>query len=327
MRSKLLILTLISLTAATVLSGCSLLKKRVEKTEKVEYKISASGRTSISVENVSGKINVRSTTDTLGYITINAIKTAEVRQDEQDKPIDNITILIDTNGSEVKIETETRNNSGFFKKSKGAEVDYDIRVPANLNVRVENVNGKILISGVRNDVIAETVNGSIDVNGSRGKLELTSVNGTVTCNVDSLTKGVNVDVVNGSVKIGGLKYVDADVNASTVNGKVKVKDLSFTNIISEKKNLSGTLGKGGSQIRVSTVNGTVSLDASKFVFKKDGHIEFKFDFDDKDDKEELKELERILEEEFDDSKTETDKDIDTMNLPELPKNADSLKKK
>jgi hypothetical protein len=108
-----------------------------------------------------------------------------------------------------------------------------------------------------------------------------------------------------------------------VNGKVKFKDLSFTNIISERKSLSGTLGKGGNPIHVSTVNGTVSFDANKFVSKKDDHIEFKIDFDD-DDNEELERLGKILEDEFGDPKTE--KNIDTVK-PELPGNADSLRKK
>ncbi len=324
MRSKLIIMTLIFMTAAFGLSGCSLLKKRVEKTEKVEYTISSYGKTSFSIGNVSGKINIRNTNDTLGFITINAVKTADVKYDEQDKPIENIEILIDSSGSEIKIETEIRNNSGLFKRSRGAEVDYDVKVPANMNVKVENTNGTIVITGLKNDVIAETVNGSVNVHGSRGKLDITSVNGTVTCNVDSITKGINVDVVNGSVKIGGLRYVDADVNASTVNGKVKFKDLSFTNINSERKSLSGTLGKGGNSIQVSTVNGTVSFDANKFVPKKDNHIELNFDFDD-DDEVELKRLERILEDEFNDSNRDINRD--TMKQPELPKNADSLRKK
>ena len=44
-------------------------------------------------------------------------------------------------------------------------------------------------------------------------------------------------MVNGNVKIGGLRNVNADVNASTVNGKVKSKDLTFVNISSEKEDL------------------------------------------------------------------------------------------
>jgi Putative adhesin len=317
MRSK------ITLTAALVFSGCSLLKKRVEKTEKSEYRISTSGRTSISIENVSGKINVRNTADTLGFITITAVKSAEVKYDEQDKPIENIEILIDTSGSEVKIETEIRNNSGIFKKGKGGEVDYDIRVPANLVVKVENINGTITVTGVKNDVFAETVHGTISVFGSSGKLELTSVNGNINCNIDSVTKGVNVDVVNGNVKIGGLKFADAEVNASTVNGKVKVKDLNLTNIVSEKKYITGTLGKGGSPIQVSAVNGNITFDASKLISKKDDHFEFKIDFD--DDEEELKKLEKILDDEFNDSKPRIE--LDTMKNPDVPGNADSLKKK
>ena len=310
MKTKYIILLIIAGFLTLSLNGCSLLRKRVEKTEKIEYKINGKNKTEIYVDNTTGKINVSRSADTLGMITIEAVKTADVKVDELDKPIEDVTIKLDTTGDEVKIETEVRSSHRIFRKNQGGKVDYDIRVPANLKVNVHNINGAITITRIDNDINAETVNGSINVSGCPGIVNVNGVNGKVTCNIDSLTGGITVDVINGSVNIGGLRYVNANVDASTVNGKVKFKDLTFSNINSEKKSLTGTLGKGGSMIRISAVNGSINFDANRIVSKKDDDFEIKIDFDDDDDP--IKIIEREPNE---------PKHIDSMNIPVQPRNA------
>lgn len=283
MKTKIILTVIFGAVLLTALQGCSLLKKRVSKTEKVEYKVDGTGKTSISVDNTNGRINVSRSKDTLGVITIKAEKTAYVKYDEQDEPIRNVEVNIDSSGNELKIETEITSEGGLFRKHRSAKVNYDIEIPANLNVKVETVNGTITLSRIDNEVIAHTVNGSINVYSCPGELNLESVNGKVTCNVDSLTNGINVNVVNGTVKIGGLKNVNADVEASTVNGRVKFYNLNFSDLVSEKKNLKGKLGTGGSRINISAINGSVTFDADKFVSKKinsDDDFEIKIDIDD-----------------------------------------------
>lgn len=316
MKSKYIILLIIAGFLSLSLNGCSLLRKRVEKTEKVEYKINGRNKTSIYVDNTSGKINVIRSADTLGMITIEAVKSAYVRVDDLEKPIEDVNVKIDTSGSEVRIETEVKSSHGLFRKNNGAEVDYDIKVPANLKVNVENVNGTITVTRIDNDINAKTVNGSINIFGCPGIVTVNGVNGKVTCNIDSLTGGISVDVVNGSVNIGGLKNVDANVDASTVNGKVNFRDLPFANINSDKKSLTGTLGKGGNLIRVSTVNGSIKFDANRVAPKKDGDFELKIDFD--DDEDPIKIIEKEPRE---------PRHIDSIDIPVQPRNADSLKKK
>jgi hypothetical protein len=252
----------------------------------------------------------------LGIITIEAVKTANVKVDDLDKPIEDVIIKIDSTGNEIKIETEVKSTQGLFRKNHGAEVDYDIKVPANLKVNVENVNGSITITRIDNDINAETVNGSINISGCPGIVVVDGVNGKVTCNLDSLTGGISVEVVNGSVNIGGLKNVNANVDASTVHGKVNFRDLPFANINSEKRSMTGTLGKGGNMIRVSTVNGSIKFDANKIISKKEGDFEIKIDFD--DDEDPIKIIEKEPNE---------PKHIDSLNIPVQPRNADTLKKK
>lgn len=263
------------------LNGCSLLKKRVEKKENVKYTLNGNDKTSIHIDNINGRINVTNSSDTNGVIKIEAEIIADVKHDEQDKPIDNVKIKIDSAGNDIKIETEINNtSSGMFRKNNNAVVNYDIKIPANMKVYTETVNGSITIARINNDIKVETVNGKINVLNCPGKIDIEGVNGSVICNVDSVTAGINISVTNGDIKVGGLKNVNADVSASTIHGKVTIKELEFSELNNERKSVSGILGKGGSQIKIDAVNGRITLDASKYLPKKDDSFEFKIDFDD-----------------------------------------------
>lgn len=263
------------------LNGCSLLKKRVEKKENVKYTLNGNDKTSIHIDNINGRINVTNSSDTNGVIKIEAEIIADVKHDEQDKPIDNVKIKIDSAGNDIKIETEINNtSSGMFRKNNNAVVNYDIKIPANMKVYTETVNGSITIARINNDIKVETVNGKINVLNCPGKIDIEGVNGSVICNVDSVTAGINISVTNGDIKVGGLKNVNADVSASTIHGIVTIKELEFSELNNERKSVSGILGKGGSQIKIDAVNGRITLDASKYLPKKDDSFEFKIDFDD-----------------------------------------------
>ena len=321
MKSKYIITLIIAAIIASGLSGCSLLRKRVEKTEKVEYKLSASNKTRLLLECPNGDIKITKSDDSLHYVEIEAEKSMDVKQDEMDKLIENITIDIDTSGSEIKIDTEIRNTKGWFKKTKSGRVDYNIKVPAGINISIDNVNGDITIVRIDNDIRIETVNSSINLNKCSGKIIIDGVNGGVHANFDS-TKGMNIELVNGIVKLGGLKDISADVDASTVNGKIKFNNLQFENLMSEKKSLNGTLGKGGHDIKISTTNGNITFDANDISYKKDIDINLKFDFS---DDEHIKVTEKEGDDDDDDKSDKNrdgktiDKKSDTNKVPEIPK--------
>lgn len=282
MKTKYIILTIILGLTVTAFNGCSYLKKRVEKTEKEEYKLNASNKTRITIDDSNGKIKITKTNDTLGIVTINAEKSFEVRYDEQDKPIENVKINIDTTGSEIIVKTEIKRDNGLFRNNRGGEVNYNIKIPANMNVSIDNTNGDILLTGLSGNIDIQTVNSSISFAHCSGMIKVEGVNGGVYANIDS-TRGVNIELVNGTVKLGGLKNLSADVNAQTVNGRIRYSNLELTDVVAEKKTLTGKINNGGNMISVSTVNGNVTFDAQQISYKKENNFKFKLDFDDDGD--------------------------------------------
>ncbi len=280
--------TKIILIAAFVLSvgfgGCDLLRKKVEKQEETSYKFSSVTVKKIVVDNTNGDIEIMRSNDSTG-ITVKAIKEGKVKYSERDKPLENISVIVDSSNGVVSFKTEIKKSMGVFKKSDGGSVEFEIRVPKNVEVELSTTNGDISMMNVPNAAKLNTVNGEILFANAYGVYEATSVNGSIVGNIDS-TKGIELKTTNGSIKLGNMKNVSCEVNASNVNGSIKYKDIEFRNLSSGKHSLSGTLNNGGAKIDVTTTNGSIRFQPAPFKVDRHRHgdFEFRFDFDDEDEK-------------------------------------------
>lgn len=287
MRTKTILLSVLAVFTLTAVSGCQYLKKRVQKTEKSEFKLTSAGKTRVEIENTDGDVNVITTDDTLGTITIIAEKTDRVRVSEQDNPLDGIKINIDSSGNIIKIDTEVKHFQTFFGGRSHAHVDLIIKIPAKLQVYVTITNGKIVADNLQSESKLENVNGSIYVKNCSGMLNLETVNGSIKANVDS-TSGITAETVNGSISIGNLKYVNAEIDASSSHGKVKFENLNFSSSSTDKKSLTGRLGDGKNQIKLSTVNGSIKLDGNYISVNTKEQMDFDFRWEFDDDEEPIK---------------------------------------
>ena len=86
------------------------------------------------------------------------------------------------------------------------------------------------------------------------------MNGSITASFgESSWDGVAAfETVNGSVTLTVPASVDADVEIRTTNGRITT-DLPITTTRSSRRRVEGTLGDGGPELRLKTVNGSVRL--------------------------------------------------------------------
>jgi len=154
-----------------------------------------------------------------------------------------------------------------------------VQVPRSVRVGAGTVNGSMSVRGVGSEVRASTVNGGLEVSDAAGQVTANTVNGNV--RVSTSAGPVSASTVNGSItaRMGALAR-DGDMKFSTVNGTITVETPStldanvslhtmhggitsdFPVQISGKfgpRHAEGTIGRGGRQIRMSTVNGSVEL--------------------------------------------------------------------
>jgi DUF4097 and DUF4098 domain-containing protein YvlB len=213
------------------------------------YPLNADGVFALS--NVNGEVRVRGTDQ--NSVQVDAVKTADSRDYLQE-----MRINVSSTASSITIDTKYPEHMN----SRNARVDYTISIPKNARIRkLELVNGKLSVEGVRGDIDASTVNGRLEVNGSASDLHLNSVNGQVIAAVSQLGKYAKLGCVNGQLNLTLPSDVNATVKGSTVNGNISN---DFGMDVEHAKygpgaSLNGQLGDGSSRLELSTVNGGIRV--------------------------------------------------------------------
>jgi len=139
-------------------------------------------------------------------------------------------------------------------------VDFQVRVPAGVKFYGHTVNGEVEAEHMGADVWAYTVNGSVRVS-TTGYAEATTVNGSISAELGRAdwSEEVAFRTVNGGITLDLPANFSAEVRAETVNGDL-VTDFPLT--VTGKfgpRHLRGTIGAGGRQLSLSTVNGSIRL--------------------------------------------------------------------
>jgi hypothetical protein len=215
----------------------------------------------LEIKGVNGSIHAELAAGVL--IEVSARKTAR-RSDPNSVRIDvapsaaGLTIcsvyLSQANGC----ESGKRGHSNV--RDNDVSVDYTVRVPAGIHFVPTTVNGKVVAVGLRSDVDATTVNGSVEVQ-TTGLVHATTVNGSIraTLGVASWNGSLAFKTVNGSIDLTLPSGTNADVRATTMSGNLQSDFPLTVNDSAAERNMTGRIGAGGHELRLTTVNGAVSL--------------------------------------------------------------------
>lgn len=245
-----------------VFAGCSALTKKHEKVDIEYFNINPSGKTKLVLNNVNGNIKIKDGPDS--NISVRAEKIAYVSKKDMDKKLDNISILIDTSGNVIRIDSETRKKKSLFSFSfkKNDKVNYDIELPPNFDVQIDNTNGNVNISGLQGEIETDIINGNIKLDNVTGKTVLDITNGKVNAALDS-SNGLKVNIINGSVKLELGNSFGGKFVLDVTNGKINYNDIKFDDVVSDKKSLKGNLGDSDSKIQIDVTNGKITLERKK----------------------------------------------------------------
>jgi len=149
---------------------------------------------------------------------------------------------------------------GMNVRNNDVSVDFTVRVPAGVRFYGRTVNGDVEAQNLTADVDVSTVNGSINVS-TAGLVSAKTVNGSITAAMGRAdwTDGLEFQTVNGAIELSLPASLSAEVEAETLNGDIQTDfPLTVTGRFS-KRHLTGTIGGGGRELRLKTVNGSVHL--------------------------------------------------------------------
>jgi DUF4097 and DUF4098 domain-containing protein YvlB len=141
------------------------------------------------------------------------------------------------------------------------EVTFTVRLPRGVNIDAGTVNGSVDVRGATGEVHAASVNGGVEAVSDGGPVTASTVNGSIRASMRSLGSGdLEFTTVNGSITVELPEELNADVRMTTVNGTLSSRDFPMT--VSGRfspQNLRATIGRGGTRLSFTTVNGNVEI--------------------------------------------------------------------
>lgn len=213
----------------------------------------------VSLKNVNGNIDVTATDS--NEIEVEAVKSgrdADRVRIEVNPSSEGVTICAIYPGSSGPCGQDSYHSHGNHDEAK---VHFTARVPKNLRLSADNVNGSVRAEDMGRFVRAKSVNGDVWVS-TAAWAEAGTVNGSIHASIgDAKWSGnLTIESVNGSIQLDMPEDFNADVKFSSLNGRME-SDFPLTT--SDKwpvgHSASGRVGQGGRELTIKTVNGGVEL--------------------------------------------------------------------
>lgn len=220
------------------------------------YAIAPEGR--VELENINGDVHISSWDRS--EVKVDAVKYADTKEGLEEAKIE-----IDSGKDFLSIQTKyPHNDEGrhWGSHNNAASVEYTLTVPRAARLdEIKLINGELDVNGVHGDIRASCINGRLEAEGLGGRARLSTVNGHLEAKFAELAgKSVELNSVNGSVDLTIPSDSNAEVEASTLSGGIhndfglRVDNHKFVG-----HDLRGELGNGGTDIRISNVNGRIDI--------------------------------------------------------------------
>lgn len=146
-------------------------------------------------------------------------------------------------------------------RGNDVNVDFIVRLPEGVRFVGRTVNGSVVGDSLKSDVTLRTVNGRIALS-TTGQGDAQTVNGSIEASLGSLAGSGRLAfrTVNGSIRLSVPRDANADLHAETVNGRFEsALPLTIRSMSRRSRRVDGTLGTGGREVDLRTVNGGIRL--------------------------------------------------------------------
>jgi len=247
----------LSLTAKGILVATTIWASAIsaEETKVVEKAFTVKDGTGFKIENINGRVDIeKSNTNQIEIIATISAKSA--------RDIERIQLVMEQSGNDVNIETKYK-NSDWGNNNNSGKVEYQIKLPSQVtDSEVDLVNGSLVLENVSGTFDVDLVNGSIEATDLNGDSDLNSVNGSVELSYLSLDKvnKINVDTVNGSIKVRLPTDANIKIDAETMHGNIR-NDFGLTveKSLFSGRHMKGEVGDASTKLSLESVNGSIKI--------------------------------------------------------------------
>jgi Toastrack DUF4097 len=175
-------------------------------------------------------------------------------------------IRITTTGGRIRADGPERDRDrrrrDRWDDDRWWNVSYELQVPRKADLSVDATNGGINIEDLRGRIDAHTVNGGIQLNDVGGDIRGETVNGGLHVELAGERydgPGLDLKTVNGGVTLRVPSNFSGELDARTANGGISVDFPITVSGLINRRQLTATLGSGGPRLRLSAVNGGITI--------------------------------------------------------------------
>jgi hypothetical protein len=159
-------------------------------------------------------------------------------------------------------QNECRPGSGgpMNVQNNDVQVNFEVQVPAGVAFIGRSVNGGVEATGMSAAVEGHSVNGAVTIE-TVGVARAKTVNGAINVSMgrSDWRDRLEFETVNGGITVTFTGDVNTEVTASTVNGGIETDyPLQVMGRFGPRR-VSGTIGSGGRELVLSTVNGGIAI--------------------------------------------------------------------
>ena len=218
----------------------------------IDMNVDLSPGAMVTVNDISGPVTIETTDGTTAevHVTRSARSKAELEKKK---------IVVDHTSTSLTVQTEPHHDHGWDHANVRQSVV--LRVPQSVNLRVNDVAGRVKVAGVDGDIKISDVAGSLEVGRVNGSPNISDIAGSVSIAVGRLGEaGLHISDIAGRVELVVDGDTSADIDVSDVSGQI---DVGVPNVTLAGKvdpeRFTGKIGAGGPRISISDIAGAVHV--------------------------------------------------------------------
>ena len=221
----------------------------------------------LAIRGISGNVTADLAPDTLAQVTATISDASQAQV--QAVATDDGVLICEVFPGFPNGQADTCGGHSTSLVRNPAQVTITVHVPAGVALDVAIVSGDIRATGLTGDFKGATVNGQIAIS-VNGSAQASTVNGSIVAVLGSVewTGTRSFTTLNGSIDATIPASADVTVHAATVRGTVSsdfpLSANGFGGVsCGMAPTLNGTLGSGGRNLDLTTVNGSIHLRKAK----------------------------------------------------------------
>ncbi len=224
--------------------------------EKFEETVSLAKDGDVYLENISGKIDIKSWDKAEVKIDALKVSTASTLSEAKENAAE-VKIIVEPQGNTLRVKTEYPEHK-FGKKSSNVSVSYNLWIPAKASVNVHSVSGDVSLGGIGGKTKVYLVSGDITVVKAEKDVDCESVSGKI--GLQDIGGDAYLKTVSGGIKVSGIK---GSVKANATSGSVELMGVSGAkfvdgNVLSGSITYEGKLNAEG-RYTFNTHSGNVEI--------------------------------------------------------------------